>query len=165
MKKMKVIEKQISKAQKGMRVLGILHYVLAVFLLVIIIMILIVGPERLGAAIHERHNASLSALNRVDDRTAGITAIVLLVIQFGIEVFLGWSTRRRSRRPDRMLTKLLLSGGSIVITLYSLIRTGFAGTEWISSLYTLALHTATFLLALWIKRGYDRQRQKPVKPA
>ena len=158
MKKTKNGVKRISRAQKGMRALGVLHYALAAFLLLMIVLLIIAGPERLGAAVHERNADSLTALNKLDDKTAGVTAIAVLMIQFGIELYLGWSTRRKALRPDKILMKLLLSGGSVLMTLFSLIRSGFIGAEWIGPVCTLALNLTTFLLALRIRYVYDRLR-------
>ena len=159
MKNKKATEKQISRAQAGMRTLGVFHYALALLLMIMIILLIVAGAERLGAAIHEKNSDSLSALNQLDDEHAGVTAITLLLIQFGIELYLGWSTRRRANRPDKMLLKLLLSGGSVLLTLFSMIRSGLAGTEWAGTVYTLVLNSTTFLLALRIKRAYDRGRR------
>ena len=118
-KKNRITEKQISKAQAGMRALGVFHYALAGFLLVMIVLLIAAGPERLGEAIHRQGSDALASLNRYDDEVAGVTAIGLLLIQFGIEVYLGWSTRRKANRPDKMLIKLILSGGSVLMTLFS----------------------------------------------
>ena len=123
-----------------------------------IVLLIIAGPERLGAAVHERNADSLTALNKLDDKTAGVTAIGVLMIQFGIEVYLGWSTRRRALRPDKMLLKLILSGGSVLMTLFSLLRSVFSGAELAGLLYALALNLTTFLLALRIRLVYDRMR-------
>ena len=158
MKKKKNKANRISKAQTGMRALGVFHYALAAFLLLMIILLIIAGPERLGAAVHERNSESMSALSRLDDKTAGVTAIGVLMIQFGIEVYLGWSTRRKALRPDKMLLKLILSGGSVLMTLFSLLRSVFSGAELAGLLYALALNLTTFLLALRIRLVYNRRR-------
>ena len=159
-KKNRITEKQISKAQAGMRALGVFHYALAGFLLVMIVLLIAAGPERLGEAIHRQGSEALASLNRYDDEVAGVTAIGLLLIQFGIEVYLGWSTRRKANRPDKMLIKLILSGGSVLMTLFSVIRSGFSGAELGGLLYTLGLNLITFLLALRIRNTYERLRRE-----
>ena len=159
-KKNRITEKQISKAQAGMRALGVFHYALAGFLLVLIVLLIAAGPERLGEAIHRQGSDALASLNRYDDEVAGVTAIGLLLIQFGIEVYLGWSTRRKANRPDKMLIKLILSGGSVLMTLFSVIRSGFSGAELGGLLYTLGLNLITFLLALRIRNTYQRLRRE-----
>ena len=158
MKKKKIDGKRISRAQTGMRALGVFHYALAGFLLLMIILLIVAGPEQLGEAVHQRNDSSLSVLNQYDDEVAGVTVIGLLIIQFGIELYLGWSTRRKALRPDKMLLKLILSGGSVLMTLFSLLRSAFTGAEVAGVLYTLILNLTTFLLALRIKLVYERLR-------
>ena len=73
-------------------------------------------------------------------------------------MYLGWSTRRKAMRPDKMLLKLILSGGSALMTLFSLFRSVFSGAELGGLLYTLILNLITFLLALRIRFDYERLR-------
>lgn len=147
-----------------MKVLGVFHYLFALLLLLMVVALLTIESGKAGASIHASNARNLAFLDAYDDRVTGITVIVILGIQFCIEAFLGWSSWRRSKHPDRMMLTLLLSGGSILLSLFSLLRSGFANVEWVDLIYGVTLNATTFLLALWIKRAYDRRRREAEQP-
>ena len=151
---------KLSKAQTGMKVLGIFHYILALLLLAMIALLLVAGVRVLGASIHASGSPDLAFLDEYDDQFTGITGIVILVLQFFTELFTGWSCRRRAKHPDKMLLTLILSGGNVLFSLFSLFSSGLANVEWAGFLYSLTLNVITFMLALWIKRAYDRHRRE-----
>ena len=141
-----------------MKALGILHYGFAVLLLLIVAVLLTVETGQLGATLHASKSPELLFLEEYDDQVAGLTAIIILCIQAIIELFIGWSCRWRAKHPDKMLLTLILSGGSVLLSLISLFSSGFINVEWAGFIHSATLNTVTFLLALWIKRAYDRCR-------
>ena len=142
-----------------MNVLGWFHYLLMILILLITIPTIIVGPEQFGLMVKEKNNPVLSFLNQYSDEVAGLTAIILLFISVITEFYLGWSCRRKARRPEKLLLTLALSGAKTLFSLFTVLRGGLLSVNWLDTVYSLFLNLITFLLAFWIRREYNRNRK------
>ena len=149
----------LSGAQRGMRLLGIFHYLLGAFLIWMIVMLFIGGPEMLGALVHEQNSPNFAFLDKYDDWVTGMSFITILMIQAAMELFTGWSCRRKSLHPDKMMLTLLLSGAGVLGSAFTLLKAGFHTNVILDAGYSLLLNLVTFLLAFRIRRDFIRSRK------
>ena len=119
-----------------------------------IVLLCIGGPETVGAGIRERNSELLPFLNMYDDWDYGMGVIIILFMQMMIELFLGWSCRRKSTRPEKLLLTLVLSGIRILTSLYTLLKSGMDINILMDAGYTLLLNLLTFFLAFRIRREH-----------
>lgn len=147
----------LSRAQKCMNILGWFHYACAVLTALFIALILLVGVGRFGAELQKSDAPSFEFLKPYDGDVAGVSMIVILVIGMIIESFLGWSCRRKARRPEKITLTIVLSGAQMLFSIISILRQRFANVYWLDAGYTLALNAVTLSLALWIKAEYRRR--------
>lgn len=147
----------LSRAQKCMNVLGWFHYACAILTALFIALIFLAGVGRFGAELQKSTSPTLEFLKPYDGMVAGVSMIVILVIGLIIESFLGWSCRRKARRPEKITLTIVLSGAQTLFSIVSILRQGFANVYWLDAGYTLALNVVTFSLALWMKAEYRRR--------
>ena len=151
---------QLSKAQKGMRLLGIFHYILGILLLLMLILLGTLGPVKFWEAIQARNSIDFAFLDQYDPWVAGMSILTLIFLQAAIELFVGWSCRRKSTRPQKLLLTLILSGISTLTNLFTFIKAGADPIAHLDPAYALLINLITFVLAFLIRREYSRSSEK-----
>ena len=99
-----------SRAQKGIRLLGIFHYLLGFFLLLLMILLRLIGPEEVWVRFQERNTMDLTFLENYDAWVAGMSILTLFLLQAVTELFVGFCCRRNATRPRNLLLTVFLSG-------------------------------------------------------
>ena len=144
----------LSGAQKGMRFLGIFHYILGILLLLIVALLGTLGPVKLWEAVQARNSIDFAYLEQYDPWVAGMSILTLLFAQAAIELFVGRSCRRKSTRPQKLLLTLILSGISTLAAVFALLKAGSDPIAYLDPAYALLINLITFLLAFRIRWEY-----------
>ena len=152
------MDRELTRAKRGMMTLSWFHFAFAIVLF-IMCFFLSFAVNELGAAIHRQNSEALSFLDGYDDQVTGLSAITILVIEMCIELFLGFSCRKKAKHPEKLLLTIILSGGKAIYGLISILLCGTSSVGWIDAITSLVLNTVTFLLAIWLKTAYDRHRR------
>ena len=163
---MKSSSKYLSKAHAGMSILGWLHYVLGLFSLLMAGFCMFMGPALFGAQYRTVCPPILSFLLALSDVVLGWGVVFAFLIRTLTEIYLGWSWRRKARKPANHTLTLLISGGKVLYVLFSLLIGGLQIAVQINC-FSLALNSVTFLLALTVslrQRQPDQQVETGGKP-
>ena len=143
-----------------MRILSWFHYAFALVMMLLSLIPLFIGFGEYGAILRESNDPALSFLFTHEDFVIGVSGFIYLYV-LGVfpEMYVGWSCRKKSTRPEKLLPTLLLSGIQIIFRCFSLLRAGITAVDWLS-VYNLTVNIVTFSLALWMRLEYNRQKAR-----
>ncbi len=153
-----------SGIRKGVRILGVFHYVSGVFQIIITILSIFAGISFMASSFKAQLPSVLSFMASWDNTLVGILLVFYLLIRIFTEFLVGRNWRRKATDTKQQTLTLILLGIKLLRVLSSILNGDFLSSR-SANILSLILYSISFALAFLIHREYLRtKRNLPKEP-